>query len=108
MSMERQVRERSPARASTPKRATSLTKEQAKANLLLEIAAKQAELASLQEATAQEDGTAEPSKKKKYYISNLLIYTLQRPRVPKEKRPALPLSQPCPGPWSRHQCHSSL
>ena len=112
MSLERQVMDRCPARASsdTPKRATtSLTTEQAKANLLQEIAAKQAELASLQEqAIAQEDGAAEPSKKNKYYISNLLIFTLQRPRVPKEKRPALPLSQPCPGPWSRHQCHSSL
>ena len=49
----RAYRERCPARASTskrastPKRATSLTKEEAKANLLLEIAAKQAELASL-------------------------------------------------------------
>ena len=68
MSLERQVRERSPARASsdTPKRATtSLTTEQAKADLLREIAAKQAELASLQEqAIAAEDGAAEPSKKK--------------------------------------------
>ena len=70
MSLERQVRERSPARASsdTPKSATtSLTTEQAKANFLQEIAAKQAELVSLQEqAIAQEDRMAEPSKKNKY------------------------------------------
>ena len=68
MSTERLVRERSPARASspkratTPKRATSLSQEQAKANLLLEIAAKQAELASLLEATGQEDGTRSASR----------------------------------------------
>ena len=67
MSLERQVRLRSPTRATdTPKRATtSQTNEQAKADLQREIAAKQAELASLQEqAIAADDGAAEPSKTK--------------------------------------------
>ena len=50
----------------TPRRATtSQTNEQAKADLQREIAAKQAELASLQEqAIAADEGAAEPSETK--------------------------------------------
>ena len=67
MSLERQVRLRSPTRATaTPKRATpSQTTEQVKSDLQREIELKQAELASLQEqAIAAEEAEAEPSKLK--------------------------------------------
>ena len=61
MANEGQVRGRSPARAISPKRA--ITPKRA-TQLQLEIAAKQAELASLLEATGQEDGTVEPGMNK--------------------------------------------
>ena len=65
MSQDRQVRIRSPARATAPvKRATSgQPTDQVKSDLRKEIEQKQAELALLQEqAIAAEESGAEPSK----------------------------------------------
>ena len=67
MSLERQVRIRSPVRVTAPaKRATPCQPtDQVKSDLRMEIELKQAELARLQEqAIAAEEAEAEPSKLK--------------------------------------------
>ena len=64
MATEDLGRGRSPARAISPKRAITPKKA---TQLQLEIAAKQAELASLLGATGQEDGTVKHGMKKRNY-----------------------------------------
>ena len=65
LTAEGQTRSRSPAREVSPKRAKRVITPKRAAQLQLEIAARQQELASLLEANGQEGGTMEPGKNNK-------------------------------------------
>ena len=65
LTSEGQTRSRSPAREVSPKRAKRVITPKRAAQLQLEIAARQQELASLLEANDQEGGTMEPGRNNK-------------------------------------------